>query len=654
MGAKRKRLTWAEHFRDAKENENQPIPILNPKMEPNESIIKYKVMIDHPCIWSPVIKVISDGKEVIYQSSSCWCAICNDRWRYKSTTTSNIIKHSRNKHEVRRATSEYSISQDTCVPKDIDQYLKNIKYDIKEYILLSARPYSDIENESLNKHIKLMTRDKFEEEAKQLAVNIMEKIKTILQRAESISISIDEWQDREKRRYLGVTCQTIIDGVLRNFTLAHRLMEEIEITGKVIAKHLLNILVQYDIINKIKCAVSDNGGACPATFNNHKDDQNDPNDQENEEINLQPISDIIRFPCLCHVLNIFIKHFIGVDPLKSKLDQIEALRNKIDTSKFITYMTTEIIKYNQKNEKKPIKYRSVPSYTKIRWYSLGSVLLFLYKMKDIIINWYTLNKWDAIKKEVWDSIRIILPIFLNFNYWIEKIEGNSFGQISHGLPCMRMMNKLIHKLTEQHPEFIDPVKEFDSVYLKYWQSFNTKWDPILCIASRLNPYIDHDKCMEKIWIKTADDFIINALSSKLKDPLNMIDHAQNESQDEFDVGYQKKKKSNEDITAHTILAKYAAECNSLSDSVEGKDDLFIFWTRNKTTELSLLSEIAFDYLSILGSSCSTERQFSVTGNILGLRRLSMTGKTLESQAIISMNPEIAKEIYPRMNNVNVE
>lgn len=87
---------------------------------------------------------------------------------------------------------------------------------------------------------------------------------------------------------------------------------------------------------------------------------------------------------------------------------------------------------------------------------------------------------------------------------------------------------------------------------------------------------------------------------------------------------------------------------SLSD-IHFTCDLLNFWIEKLTCSWKPIAGIALDYLAILASSSSSERQFYITGETIGLRRLKLSEDHIEDNTIIILNPDIARTIYAQMN-----
>ena len=190
------------------------------------------------------------------------------------------------------------------------------------------------------------------------------KIKNLLDGAIYVSIAVDEWEDRSRRRYLGVIASSIIERKYRIFTLAHTPMIEEHCDANIIRKYLKKIIMEYGLLRRIKCAVTDNGGAVPAAFNDKI--------PENERLN------ITRFPCICHLINIYAKTF--QECMKEELDDILRIKSAFDKPCFTAFL---ISKGSPKTK--------IASFTAIRWTSLFNLLSDLISLKPLIIEYNRLN-----------------------------------------------------------------------------------------------------------------------------------------------------------------------------------------------------------------------------------------------------------------------
>ena len=82
--------------------------------------------------------------------------------------------------------------------------------------------------------------------------------------------------------------------------------------------------------------------------------------------------------------------------------------------------------------------------------------------------------------------------------------------------------------------------------------------------------------------------------------------------------------------------------------IDEEGDHLNYWIQKLDSNWRKLAEIALDFLSIPSSSSTAERQFSITGETLGLRRLKMIEDHVEDSTIILLNQKIARPILESM------
>ena len=101
--------------------------------------------------------------------------------------------------------------------------------------------------------------------------------------------------------------------------------------------------------------------------------------------------------------------------------------------------------------------------------------------------------------------------------------------------------------------------------------------------------------------------------------------------------------------------------NSVSDEIEfyethkrlGVAEPKRFWT-DHAFDLPRLASIASRIMSVIPSSAATERMFSQSKRIQGLRRTQMAGTVLEDQVIIVSNPDLIQSAYDSIKDWEIE
>ena len=115
-----------------------------------------------------------------------------------------------------------------------------------------------------------------------------------------------------------------------------------------------------------------------------------------------------RFPCICHVINTRIGAFIkGISEIISPILQLES---DLSTPSFKLFL-----------EKNKSSRKSIPSFSKVRWFSLSEMLSAIVFLKDFIVPFSILENF-SILPSTWDSIETLKPLFLLFSTVLKKLE----------------------------------------------------------------------------------------------------------------------------------------------------------------------------------------------------------------------------------------
>ena len=569
-----------------------------PSLQNGEKIVKYMKLKSNPEILIPMI--IDSENKIKYPIF--FCSKCN-KWLRISTTISNIFSHIKRSHNKVIQESRNIVVENN--KNGMENNIKNIIYHLKAFIILNGYPFSTIEDEDLNAICELQSRTSLVRSIEELSKLTQQKIRIILESASIISIAVDEWQDRAKRRYLGVTASSIIERQYRIFTLAHRPMVEEHCKAGIIRKYLLQILNEYNITRKIKCAVTDNGGAIPSAFSY------DPNDENNLNIK--------RFPCICHVINIYAKTF--QNNMKNDLNEFIRIKNLFDIPGFVAYLNS-----SDSNRKK------ISSFTEIRWSSLFFMIDDMLELKKEMIRYNELNKLGNIDDSVWENLVHWHKVFKIFVRCIKAVEGNEFGLISKSLPCIRRIQQVLRSLPQR---FAGAILEVNQKIDTHWIKYEDNWTPILHVCSRLNPYINHQKILTKNELELADRTIKMLMSRKQI----RIQNQKETSDDDFDFMRHGNSSDSKDIFNEYLVSLIG---------FSGEENLLKYWMDKLDTNWRPLAEIALDFLSIPSSSATAERQFSRTRISIGMSRLKLSEDHIEDSAILLMNEKIARPLFESM------
>lgn len=101
-----------------------------------------------------------------------------------------------------------------------DNQASQIAENIVKYLLISGRPLSDADSFYLKRITTALPCGRsLSEDTIGYAAMIKAQIRDALISSSSVSLAIDEWQDAQQIRYLGITCQALIDSKYVHYTL---------------------------------------------------------------------------------------------------------------------------------------------------------------------------------------------------------------------------------------------------------------------------------------------------------------------------------------------------------------------------------------------------------------------------------------------------
>lgn len=496
------------------------------------------------------------------------------------------------------------------IPEEIDKLISS-KY--KCMILKSGRPFSMIADPDMKSILRhLGSRQELSARCETIASKVKSKIKYLLSSSSFISIAVDEWSDLCKRRYIGLSSRCLINGKISMYFLALTKIEAMHINGQYLNDILNGILDKYKIRDKVMNAVSDNCNLMTNAFS---------------------YSPILRLPCSCHLLSLFLKAFLI--PSETIIQEISQATRCLKSSVCYNAMKMDFDEPMIKN------------YTEIRWVSLYQTFVSLQKSRLSIENFYLIETnsghevTHTLKSRHWDFIESYLPILEIYKHAIEILETDDFGAISLVLKSFQKIKRKIMKLPISI--FYDNIQSFKKEFDEKMETFKDQIRPLYDAATILNPFVSNknininagikyiEKQMEKLgWARENND---------KETPKNSTVDFLSDSDDD-----QNTKESVPKGPVQTIidLGKLQPDfdANDPNDSI-GKA-LFRFWKARYDQNIDkILAQVALGILNFFCTSCSAERFFSRAGRVLTRDRMKLMADVAEAQLIIMSNKEIA-------------
>lgn len=244
--------------------------------------------------------------------------------------------------------------------------------------------------------------------------------------------------------------------------------------------------------------------------------------------------------------------------------------------------------------------------------------------------------WFPIKQNLEDTVFIhvknLHPFFKAIKKAYKVLESDKFGTISY---ILRFYKRILKKLNMLPQVYNAGVNAFKDVYKEYWTNYFKEFDLVLYMATRLNPFIKHERCMTPEEIQRADTEILKIMNEIRPDPpATPTVPEQNAEVDDSDSSSES---DDENVTNADILKFYIANSNYAMQS-----DLLVFWNnQSKDKKQDVLAEVAQEVLSVIITSASAERLFSSSSRNTSYLRMKLTKDHVQDLAMISGNKEIA-------------
>lgn len=604
---------------------------------------------------------IEDSPVLIPHSTYIWCQQCRI-WIKTSGTMGNINAHycKTKKHPQYRKPDEDQ-------EQEVSLYtVEQKRAAAKRFIVRNGLAKRLIEDPDLKILVsRLPGRKSFTKEITEEADSIRTKIKDILASVDTLSLSMDEWTSLSNNRYLGITCSAFYSGDMLTFSIEHIPLvidedapENLGIKAGDVGSLVQDTIIEYGIDEKITNVVTDNASIMKAGLQ-----------FINNQRRLQSTSPYLWTPCVCHTLNLIVAAFL--EEISPSILQIKKLQKKLGKSANFT-------QYLIKNDHKITR---LPSYVKIRWYSLYKLVKAISLLKFDIIKYYNEKLHESVDEETLNVATKLCKPLRDLKHYTLTLESGSFGTISVILFSFYQVKKSFGKLSDTFPEAIEC---FNTKYEEILRSFKDAWGPILFAASILNPKLHHLSYMSGEewesgiqWLrtkvneqkeKTNRNITEDVASQNSQDPsayvanqvprvaLNrrpirpnqarMRENQRNQIQNDNQPQNSDMDRMVDD--AQNQEAEIPEEFDELNEYVGNyiRKNIYsyLMW-KHPYSELPNLQAVAQKVLSILTSSASTERQFSKSRRILGYQRLKLLPSHVEDETLIVGNPNLTNESF---------
>ena len=525
------------------------------------------------------------------------------------------------------------------------------------FLLTNGLPFNLIDDQYFQVLPTLGHRKKLKDLSRELARVVLNTIKKILDRVSYCSLSIDEWADLTRQRYIGITCHTRVEGVMRIFTIAHYSVaaaigpdERDHLNSKDIATIVHGVMKDFEITKKTLLIVTDRAAVMQGAMTTLTD------------MRLQEdLPPVLAAPCVCHVVN----------SLLSKLVKLvfPTLQDVIDIQKNLS--RSEIFANKLLREEHGIT--RIPGYCQVRWYSLFQMLKAMKQLKQPILDFYQVELHEHIPLVVWNTIDELLPLTDVVKSATKALEGERYSTICFVLQAFQRIYDKVIELPNMNTSYREPVKVWIDYYEKTVQLCRRQWFPLLEVACFLHPGLNHAKLLttsDRVEIAQFLETNHTWADLTMMPAFERALHERATTQSETTAVYHARTDPLRRTANPTIVARQPVrtkdalsslmECEQLeqtrrAETIKDEINAYLamvrpglmpeqFWMQHDE-DMPRLSTIARRLMSIIPSSAGTERTFSLSKRIQGLHRAHMLPQVFEDQIIICANPELADSSY---------
>ncbi|CAK1584211.1 unnamed protein product [Parnassius mnemosyne] len=492
------------------------------------------------------------------------------------------------------------------IKKQIDDHLMNL-------FIWDLQPFSIVEDKGFREFIKFAFPNYTIPSRKYFANNLLpgwyEEVKTntkaaLIEDAKSICLTTDMWTSRNNDSYLAVTGHYID----KNYRLQSVLLEckvlESRHTGLNLAEELRNVAQEWNILDKVLLAVSDNGANIKSAL---------------AQLEWK------HFGCYAHTLNLAVQKVLVSSYIRDLISKVKAI---------VSYFK-----------------RSNLAWNKLKKYQEQANKVVKRPIQDVATRWnstfYMLHSYE------WDICQSLIIVLQPCEEATREISGQRYLSGSSVIPLTIGLTSALNEIASSTYRQENKISVFpDEVEMcrqDLLSEISTRFSNLeqsrtYTVAMFLDPRY-------KLYFESE-----NVADNTKKHIIGLVTTIINENErcqssaSTYDKPDNQEKKSNSLIWKHynkqmqnvrpagTAHSRAIIETQKyLDDAVLSPDmDPLEWWRMNQTIYLNL-AKLAKIKLNAMASSVPCERLFSVAGNILTERRTRLGSRKVEQLLFLQQN-----------------
>ena len=499
----------------------------------------------------------------------------------------------------------------------------------------TSAPYRLVDNENFIKFVKLLssnyklpTTSTICTYVDQIYENLLKTLKFDISNASSVSMCIDFWSGADRLGYIGIVLSYVKDLQKRDRLIALRYVPSphtsdkiIEVTNQILSEFSINGIED----KKVFTISTDNGSNMVKAYSSIT-----PLDSANDEFVVESTLDgnvfesiesgfRKRIACIDHLMNNNLKFAIKKE--QSVLQVIEKMLNIVKSLKYNG-------RVNDYLKDKGLSMIKLPPPT--RWqYHYESIHGFL-SIKDHLPILCTFVNRDNLQISEYSILEQTLEILNNYKNVIQKFEQRDC-KLSEVIPEILTLLIRISRVNNDTKNLAlelknDLLKRTRHIFDPQSPSFNEVYSFATFLDPETNRFLDI--CDQQIIpIKLSD--LKNVVSSKLA---NLFTESENEPASKLSKYHDLEALLNYELSTENELSKY----KTMTSNCDNLTSLISFWKQNESN-LPKLSQMGMRMATASPSSAVVENAFSIAALSNGVRRMRISCKRLEQEAMIKFN-----------------
>ncbi|XP_053968597.1 E3 SUMO-protein ligase ZBED1-like [Anastrepha ludens] len=499
---------------------------------------------------------------------------------------------------------------------------KSLDSSLMHYICSDMRPFSVVENKgfrnfvsTLDPRYELPSRNKLRNTCMQdFYTNMKDKLHCILDRVDYCAITTDCWTSRANESYMTVTCHFINDNFeLKAAVLSTKnLIDETNHTSQNIANSLREVLVEWQVIDKVSAIVTDNAR------------------------NVVKACEILQkrnVPCFAHCINLIVQSCFSLENIKTIMGKCKSI---------VSFFKSSSIAYAKfKQAQEPMKPYSLKQECPTRWNSA------FYMIERILAT------KSAIAKVLLDTPKAILPLSVDELSVLEDlkqvlslfedatVQTSSSSNVTVSL-IIPLVSGLLHNLSEIKDRLeTDDGRNVCNLLMEGIRQRLLPYEKrtVTRLSTLLDPRFKKEGFFSNTNSIEAENFLENELS-----PLYKENHPPNISSlptplcDKTPLlNFLEKNKTqkirNSRVDSILTLRQYF-NMENINSSLNPLD----YWKISTDEPLKMSSK---KYLCVPATSTESERMFSKAGLIVSEKRSSLKPKNVDMLVFLNKNEWIS-------------